>query len=249
MSAVPAVVEHEQPAAPAMTPTSLIALAVEKGASVEQLTGLMALEERWRANQAKQAFVAALNAFKASPPDLRKNHTVSYGDGPGKTTYDHATLDNVSDTIGAALTPHHLSHRWDVEQTEALIKVTCVLTHILGHSERTSMQAGPDASGKKNSIQAIGSTVTYLQRYTLLAATGMAVKGMDKDGAGDDDRMPEEEYQGWVKKITAATTKEKAKEVWLQGHKACEAISDVDTAGALKTVLLDHSKFIDQAGR
>ena len=31
-------------------------------------------------------------------------------------------------------------------------------------------------------IQAIGSTVTYLERYTLLAVTGLAVAGTDTDG-------------------------------------------------------------------
>src|SRR5690606_35194749 len=60
--------------------------------------------------------------------------------------------------------------------------VTCVITHELGHSERTTLSAAPDESGGKNSIQAVGSTVTYLQRYTLMAATGLAAKDMDDDG-------------------------------------------------------------------
>ena len=84
-----------------------------------------------------------------------------------------------------ALTKHDLSFRWETDNgTEGLIRVTCVLTHEMGHSERTMLQATPDTSGKKNPIQAIGSTVTYLQRYTLLAATGMAVQGQDDDGRG-----------------------------------------------------------------
>ena len=33
------------------------------------------------------------------------------------------------------------------------------------------------------------STVTYLQRYTLLAATGMAVQDQDDDGAGGKGRV------------------------------------------------------------
>lgn len=51
------------------------------------------------------------------------------------------------------------------------------------------MDAAPDNSGKKNAIQSIASAVTYMQRYTLLAATGMSTKGMDDDGnsAGDPD--------------------------------------------------------------
>jgi len=44
--------------------------------------------------------------------------------------------------------------------------------------------ASPDSSGGKNSIQAIGSTISYLERYTFMAATGLAAKGMDDDGGG-----------------------------------------------------------------
>jgi hypothetical protein len=41
-----------------------------------------------------------------------------------------------------------------------------------------------DATGNKNPVQQIGSTVTYLQRYTLLAATGLATSDSDDDGRG-----------------------------------------------------------------
>ena len=62
--------------------------------------------------------------------------------------------------------------------------MTCILTHDMGHSEETSLEGSADNSGSKNSIQAIGSSVTYLERYSLLAATGLAVKNADNDGAG-----------------------------------------------------------------
>jgi hypothetical protein len=69
-----------------------------------------------------------------------------------------------------------------------MIRVTCVLQHVLGHGERVTLQAAPDQSGNKNHIQAVGSTVTYLERYTLLASTGLAAKDQDDDaeagGAG-----------------------------------------------------------------
>lgn len=164
-----AVVERDaQAALPAVqepNPRSLLALAIEKGTSIEQLTQLMALQERYDANQAKIHFVAALNAFKANPPGLSKNKHVKFTTSKGVTEYDHATLDHVSDTIGKALSEHQLSHRWDVKQMEGgAVEVTCVLTHLMGHSERVPMQSGRDDSGGKNSIQALWSTVTYLQR-------------------------------------------------------------------------------------
>ena len=45
------------------------------------------------------------------------------------------------------------------------------------------MTASPDDSGGKNAIQSIGSTVSYLQRYTILALAGLATREMDDDGS------------------------------------------------------------------
>lgn len=162
------------------TPATLLAMAVQQGADLERLEKLMDLQVRWEANEARKAFVAAMNAFKANPPELLKNKHVEFG----TTKYDHASLDHVTSAIGEGLSAYGLSHRWKTEQLEGgTIRVTCVITHAMGHSESTTLQANADQSGGKNNIQAIGSTVTYLERYTLLAATGLAAKGMDNDGA------------------------------------------------------------------
>jgi len=168
---------------PATTPAELLSIAVSQGADLEKLEKLMELQERWEKNEARKAYVSAMNSFKADPPSLFKNMEVSYGN----TSYKHASLDHVSNEVGAFLAKHGLSHHWNTEQLEGgTIRVTCVIIHDLGHSESVSLQAGADQSGSKNNIQAIGSTVTYLQRYTLLSATGLAVKGQDDDGAGAD---------------------------------------------------------------
>jgi hypothetical protein len=176
-----------------LNPLVMVERALQQNSSVETLAKLMELAERWQANEARNAYVVAMNAFKKNPPTLLKNKHVQFGN----TNYDHATLDNVVDTITAGLSRHGLSHSWKVEQTDARIKVTCVITHELGHSESVSMEAGADTSGSKNSIQAIGSAVTYLQRYTLLSATGMAAKGTDNDGIAAESLDISEELE-WI---------------------------------------------------
>lgn len=203
-----AVIEHETSATttrPAMalaqsvTPMVLLQQALSQNVDIEKMTQLMDLQERWERNEARKAFVVAINAFKADPPTIHKNKDVAYGN----TKYSHATLDNVSAIIGAALAKHGISHRWEVEQNEGgAIKVTCVLTHALGHSERVPMEAKADSSGAKNSIQAIGSAVTYLQRYTLLAAAGMATTD-DNDGRGTGDDGATERIEKFVADWTA----------------------------------------------
>jgi hypothetical protein len=86
-----------------------------------------------------------------------------------------------------------LAHRWEIKQGQGgLIEVTCVLMHERGHQERVTLTGMPDSSGKKNAIQQTGSTVTYLQRYTLMAATGVASVDQDDDGGGPADEADQE---------------------------------------------------------
>jgi hypothetical protein len=180
---------------PAATPMQLLQVAIERGTDVAMLEKLVQLQQQWEANEARKAYVAAKAAFVAERPTITKNKHVGFesrktGD---KTDYDHATLDNVCDIIGPVLSKHGLSHAWELSQSDGKVRVTCTLTHVLGHSERVWLEAGADMSGSKNPIQGIGSTVTYLQRYTLLAICGLATKNQDNDGRGaggsDDEEM------------------------------------------------------------
>lgn len=171
--------------APAQNPImALISrAATDPSFDVAKLEHLLQVKVQWEREEARKVFVTALTAFKADPPDIYKNKKVDFDTQKGKTSYKHASLDHVSIAIGTALSKHGLSHRWNVEQKDNLIKVTAVLMHNAGHSESLSMTAAADQSGSKNSIQALGSAVTYLERYTLLALTGMAVQD-DDDGKG-----------------------------------------------------------------
>jgi len=160
---------------------------------VAKLKELLDLQERWDATQAKKAFVRAMAEFKANPPEILKDRHVKYTTSKGITEYDHATLNNVTTIINKVLSNHGLTASWITEQVDKEIKVTCKVTHVDGHSEETSLTAAPDASGGKNSIQAIGSTVTYLRRYTLEAITGIASKDIGDDdgkGATPKDALP-----------------------------------------------------------
>jgi hypothetical protein len=165
----------------------MLHVAMERGADLDKMQQLMDLQERWEANEARKAFVSAMAEFKANPPEILKGKHVKFTTQKGVTEYDHATLADVCSAAIKGLADVGVSHRWTVSQ-EGKIKVACILTHKRGHSESVEMSAGADDSGGKNSIQAIGSTVTYLQRYTLLAATGLAARDMDDDAkAGATD--------------------------------------------------------------
>ena len=150
--------------------------ATDQSFSVEKLEHLLSVKERWDSEEARKAYVAALADFKRNPPQIVKDKQVAYGN----TKYRHATLGQVTDATAAGLAQHSLSHSWSVKQEPGRVTVTCTLTHALGHSEAVSIAGPLDDSGQKNGIQQIGSTITYLERYTLMAITGLAAADMGR---------------------------------------------------------------------
>ena len=151
----------------------------QEGVTVDQLEKLLLIEERYKAGLAKQAYHKAMTAFKENPPKIEKTKSVSFGQG--KAAYKHATLYSVTEKINSALSKHGLSASWGVKQN-GTVSVTTRITHELGHSEETTLSAPSDTSGSKNAIQAIGSTISYLERYGLLALCGLATMDQDDDG-------------------------------------------------------------------
>lgn len=180
--------QRVEPRAPARrgsasTPMEMIALAVKQGADPEKLDKLMALQERWEANEAKKAFAADFVEFKKERIEILKNANVRYENRDQSITdYDHATLHEVCTKIIAALSKYNLSHAWRPRTEGGRVYVTTVLRHSMGYEDTLTLDSGPDKSGGKNDIQAIGSAISYLERYGLLAITGHAVKGQDDDG-------------------------------------------------------------------
>lgn len=168
---------------PAVVPFQLLQIALQQGADLEKLKTLMDLQERWEANQARKAYVSAMADFKSNVPQIVKDRRVSFNTNKGPTEYDHATLGAACTAIVEGLARVRISHSWKVAQRERRVQVICTLTHELGHSDSVQIEAGEDDSGGKNSIQAIGSAITYLERYSLFAACGLAPVSLpDDDG-------------------------------------------------------------------
>ncbi len=196
------------------TPMTLLAGALESGADIDKLRALMDMQAEWEERQAKKAFINAMASFKQNLPELTKDKKVSYTTKSGDLVqYDHVTLGNAAITIGKALAEHGLSFNWQTTQDQTgRIFVTCNLTHRDGFTQSTTMDGAADTSGSKNNIQAVGSTVKYLQRYTLLLITGVTpADDIDDDGDGGAPANLAQ-TKGEAAKQTAAPRKSDVKE-------------------------------------
>jgi hypothetical protein len=172
-----------------VTPLTMIDRALASGASPETLEKLFALHERVEANQARKAFDEAMAAAKAEIPVIIKNRTVDFTSQKGRTHYRHEDLAEIARTVNPILGRHGLSYRFRTSSAaNEPVSVTCIVSHRLGYFEENTLVGPRDDSGNKNSLQQVGSTLTYLQRMTLKAALGLAA-AEDDDGAKADQTV------------------------------------------------------------
>ncbi len=161
-----------------LTPMQLMQRALEAG-NLELVERMMTLQERWQANEARKAFDAAIAEAGAKMPVILKTQKVDFTTAKGRTRYQYEDFASIARAVDPILAEQGLHYRFRTASSKEALTVTCIVSHRDGHFEENSLTAPFDASGNKNPIQAIGSAQTYLQRYTLKAALGLA--------AGNDD--------------------------------------------------------------
>jgi hypothetical protein len=251
---LPAVREQQAVALSQNSPAAIMMQALSSGVDLAQVEKMMDLQDRWEQREAEKAFNEALSSFRGEAIEVLKRKQVSFTTRDGETTsYKHAELSDVVDAVSPALAKHGFSYRWDVKQQKDWISVTCVLKHSKGHSEQVEMGGPPDASGKKNPIQQIVSTTTYLQRHTLKAITGIAEKGDDDDGRGGETDAALEAasnalHDNLLARLEKTTTDEQAAALWAEGSKALADAKRRDLYDDFKESVLAHRKALKNGG-
>lgn len=170
-----------------MHPLVSAAMAAGTELTPDNLSKLLDVQKDWEANEARKAYSAAMVQFRSECPNIIKDAVVDYQGSKGRTYYEHETLDGILKTISPALSQCGINPTFRTSTDNGVIIVTCRVTHSQGHYEETSLPAVADTSGGKNAIQGIGSTVTYLQRYTLKAMLGLSA-GYDDDAIEDNSK-------------------------------------------------------------
>lgn len=156
----------------------LLRAAVDKGADVATLERLAKLYEAAEANEQKKEFSSALAEAKKKLRPIIKDGVIALQGGKSIKFETYAAID---EAISPILGEHGLYVTFPdpVVATEHRkpdrIYVTCRLSHRNGYSIEKTLDGPPDTGQNRNAIQAMGSTMTYLQRYALRAILGLAV--------------------------------------------------------------------------
>lgn len=221
----------------AITPMEMLNSAITRGDSLDKLERLMDLNDRWEKAQAKKAFIEAKAAFKASAPVVTKDKTNN------QYNSRYASIGSVVNAVNEALSKHGLDADWQFDQSNG-IRVTCILTHVAGHSESVSLVGTPDTSGTKNPLQQIKSTLTYLKLATFEAVTGIATKEGNRDDDGNASGVASFISDEQVEELTALITETKTDIAKFLEIGKVESLSDITTAdfGKAKALLLSKKK-------
>lgn len=175
----------ETPNTLVQTETAAIIGMIERAATnpnvdVEKFARLLEMRERVEGQFAKKAFNAAISRAKGEIGPIFKDKVVDFSTQKGRTNYRFEGFDSIARAVDPVLNRYGLSYRFRAEQGDGKIRLTCILSHEDGYSEETTLEAAEDHSGNKNTIQAVGSAATYLQRYTLKLALGLSTS-LDDD--------------------------------------------------------------------
>lgn len=213
--------------APAVPQTVEIIRAAVATGDVEMYREAVQLAKELDAIAARKAFDNAIASAKAEIPTIRRNREVDFTSAKGRTHYRFEDLAEIARTVDPILSRFGLSYRFRVNSPiNEPVSVTCIVSHRDGHFEETTLHAGrDDDNSNKNSIQRIGSTITYLQRYTLKAALGLAASH-DDDGqsAGDDNGCITADQVKTIESLMAETNTSATR---FCGHMKVERIEDI----------------------
>jgi hypothetical protein len=191
-------VERLVPVSPSDAPSTVLALiervALDRSDNVEKLERMMAMYERLKAKEAELAYNAAKGRIlkKLAGINIVKNRSVLHEIDKGKLqkgvfeAFNYASLEEIDKHLRPLLAEEDMDLSYSAEPGEGgNILIRGRLKHLPGgHHEDFFMPAPPDTTGGKSSVQAVGSTNSFLRRYVVCNIFNIVVVGDDDDGTG-----------------------------------------------------------------
>lgn len=165
---------------------------------VDKMERLMSMMERVEQRHAEASFSADLAEMQDELPSIGER-----GNAAGRYTY--ALWEDINAAIKPVLKRHGFALSFRTDFSDG-ISVTGVLSHKGGHKIDTTIKLPADASGNKNAVQAVASSVSYGKRYTAGALLNLTSHGEDDDAF---TAVQDYDISGWRDAITGAADKTK----------------------------------------
>ncbi len=216
--------QRRQVAAPAAMDTSIMAVisraASDPSCDINKLERLMEMHERMQAHSAKQLYDEALAQMQEEMPVIGERGGIKDKNGRIQSTY--ALWEDVNEMIKPVMAKHGFAITFRTPRNERGIEVEGVLSHRAGHREVTSIVLPVDATGSKNGVQAVASSVSYGKRYTAGLLLNITTTGEDDDGNGPAAQITPRVTSAQATQLATLLEKcsDKAKEAFKKIHGA-----------------------------
>lgn len=190
----------------------------------------------------KIAFRNAMTKFKEQMPRIIRQRPIE--DKEGNEKYRVVALEDVADPVMKALVALGVTYRFkSADLPDGRIRVTCILglEGTAYEEEGSTLAAPPDGAGGKDPLKAVGSTTSYLEKYTLMSSVGMHVYGDDPEAAAQ--RKQEIAVETWLPKIAGADNINELNRISMEAIKAVRGnIESVSKIGRAKNDCLKKFK-------
>lgn len=150
---------------------------------VAKMHGLLDVQERMMAKQAEIDFNADFTRLQAELPRITKDAKIVH---KGKLIATYAKYEKIDEIIRPLLIRHGFGLRFNSEPNGATVIISATLSHRGGHSITDRVPLGIDASGAKNNVQGVGSTISYGKRYLVGMLLNLVFEGEDDDGVASE---------------------------------------------------------------
>ena len=154
-------------------------VALDPNVDVQKMHGLLDIQERMMNKQAEMNFTAALTALQSELPRITQDAEIRHNN---KLIARYAKYETIDTAIRPLLIQNGFSLRYNTRKDGDKVIVTATLSHKDGHSITDEIPLSIDASGAKNSVQGVGSTISYGKRYLVGMLLNLVFEGEDDGG-------------------------------------------------------------------
>ncbi len=175
----------------AINPEALIQIAIERNIEPASMQALLDMRRELKAEQAREAYFAAMEGFQSEVPAIGKTKRADMG--PGKPGWNFAPYDVVEKTIRPYREKWGINHSFSQEYVDGKIHVTCTVRHREGHEETSDFTAPIDDKNPVSSMHKSASSTSFAKRNALINAYSLVTTEDDDGVLGGTKKITDEQ--------------------------------------------------------
>ena len=154
-------------------------LATNQDLDIAKFEKIIELKNAEEQRTAKAAYYQSMPQLQAEMPEISEDGKIVVN-GQVRSTY--ARYEDIVRITKPLLQKHGFSFHAKARFDKGFAIVTGIVAHQGGHTEETETVLPFDNTGSKNSVQAIGSSLSYARRYLFTMLFNITTGGEDDNG-------------------------------------------------------------------